>query len=129
MLFRSQVSDEFMLLRIKMMQKMAKKIRVLLPAAMLFSPGMKTRRKALDCMGLFRESLGRMSLKTRIASFMLILTGLVETLRLVFARIRGRESIIRQPSSRRVEYPLSALTVMNHYSKPVRITPLGMDNY
>ncbi|MFW5771591.1 MAG: B12-binding domain-containing radical SAM protein, partial [Spirochaetota bacterium] len=124
-----QFSDEFMLLRIKMMQKMAKKIGVLLPAAMLFSPGMNIRRKTFNCMSLFRESLGSMSLKTRVASSLLILAGLFEAIRLVFSRIRGRESIIRQPSTRRVEYPLSALTVMNQYNKPVRITPLGMDNF
>ncbi|PKL40562.1 MAG: radical SAM protein [Spirochaetae bacterium HGW-Spirochaetae-1] len=117
------VPDEFMLLRIKMMQKMAMNIRMILPASMVYSPNMRARRKARSVIKLYRESLGPLPFANRVLSGLLIISGLVETLRLAMARIRGGESIVRQPPSRRVEYPLSAVTIRHLHRKPVLITP------
>lgn len=95
-------TDEFMLLRISKMKRMAMNIRPTLLAALVFSPDRGARKKALSTMKLFHDTLGKPSWKDRIVSAVLVATGMIEFARIQAARLFGKESVIRQPPSRRV---------------------------
>ncbi len=119
----SPAPDEFMLLRIRKMERVARNIRLVLPAAFVFSPNMKARRKALRAMALCRATLGRLSMKDRLTSWVMVATGLVEQVRLWAGRLAGRESIVRQPSMRRTEFPISRVTVRQANRGPIVLLP------
>jgi len=112
-----------MLLRIRKMERVARNIRLVLPAAFVFSPNMKARRKALRAMALCRATLGRLSMKDRLTSWVMVATGLVEQVRLWAGRLAGRESIVRQPSMRRTEFPISRVTVRQANRGPIVLLP------
>lgn len=115
--------DEFMLLRIKKMEKIARNVRLVLPAAFVFSPNMKSRRKALRAMAIYRSTMGRLTLKERLVSGVMIVTGLVEQARLLAARLTGREHVVRQPSMRRTEYPINRVMVRQLKKGPLVLLP------
>jgi hypothetical protein len=96
--------DEFMRLRIGKMKRIAQQMRPILPAAWVFSPNTASRRKALETMRLFNETLGKPTFKDRIASLVILTTGTIEFLRIIGQHAMGREGIIRQPPCRRVDY-------------------------
>ncbi len=96
--------DEFMQLRINKIKKMACNMRPALMAAFVFSPNISARKKAIKTMRLFREILGKSSWKDSIASLVLVITGLIEFVRIKALKAFGREGIIRQPPMRRVTY-------------------------
>lgn len=98
-------ADGFMLLRIGKMRRMAKNIRPILPAALVYSPNSASRKKAREVMRMYRDVLGKPSLRDRLASAVLVCTGFVELVRILSCRAVGREGIVRQPPSRRQEYP------------------------
>jgi haloalkane dehalogenase len=97
-------ADRFMKARILMMSRMAANARPALWAAFVYAPNNAARRKALEAMRLYRKVLGRPKLSDRIAAAALVATGALEYARLLFSRLRGRESIVRQPPCRSVEY-------------------------
>ncbi len=96
--------DRFMKARILMMSRMAANARPALWAAFVYAPNHAARRKALEAMRLYREVLGKAKTSDRIAAAALVATGAVEYVRLIFSKLRGRESIVRQPPCRRTEY-------------------------
>ncbi|MCU0847694.1 MAG: radical SAM protein [Spirochaetes bacterium] len=98
------VDDEFMGLRIKMMRRIAKNLRPVLLAARVYAPNARARKKAAEISKKFISVLGKPDIGTRIASAVLVATAAVEFLKTALSRIMGRESVIYQPRSRRVEY-------------------------
>ena len=90
--------------RILMMSRMAANARPALWAAFVYAPNNAARRKALEAIRLYREVLGKPKTSDRIAAVALVATGAVEYARLLFSKLRGRESIVRQPPCRRMEY-------------------------
>jgi hypothetical protein len=97
--------DEYMKLRIDMMKRIASKARPVLLPAWAFAPTMKHRRKAREASWMFNEILGKPDFKTRVISVVLVLTGAVETVRILFSRMIGREGVVHQPASRITRYP------------------------
>ncbi len=100
----SPVTDDFMRARIVMMRNEALRYRPALFAAMLFSPTSITRRLSLDTIRLYNNTFGRPGLKDKIKSAVILVSACIESLRIIFSRIAGKEGIIRQPSLHRVEY-------------------------
>lgn len=96
--------DRFMKQRLLMMTRMAAIMRPALWAAWVYAPNDAARRKARTAMRLYREVLGPPKGRDIAAAAGLVATGAVEYARLLYSRLRGRESIVRQPPCRRTEY-------------------------
>jgi len=107
----SPVKDDFMRARIAMMRNEALRYRPALFAAMIFSPNSITRRLSLDTIRLYNNTFGRPDLKDKIKSAVILLSACIESLKIIFSRIAGREGIIRQPSLHRIEYPADTSAV------------------
>jgi hypothetical protein len=107
-------TDRFMKARILMMSRMAATMRPTLWATFVYAPNNAARRKALGAMRLYREVLGRPKAPDRIAAAALVATGAVEYARLLFSKLRGRESIVRQPPCRRTEYRHHDIIASDH---------------
>ena len=97
-------ADEYMQLRIQKMKKIAMKMRPVLLAAWVFSPNMASRRKARQTIRLFNDTFGKPKLRNRIASLVIVSSGMIEFLRIFGRRAMGHEGIIRQPPTKRVDY-------------------------
>lgn len=97
--------DEFMRSRIAMMRSEALRYRPVLFASLVFSPNRKSRRLSRDTIRMYGRAFGRPGLSDRLKSGVVVVSALIETARILFSRIRGREGIIRQPSLHRAEYP------------------------
>jgi hypothetical protein len=109
-------SDRFMKQRIRMMHRIALNYRPALLAARLYAPNAKARNKAAEVMRIYRETFGAPKLADRIQSIGLVVTGAVELARIWVSKLRGRESIVRQPPCKRTEYSHSK-TVVNEGSE------------
>lgn len=100
--------DEFMKLRIKMMRRIAYNIRPITLPAWFFSPNKKVREKAAEAIKLFSEILGKPDFKQRIISIFLIITGSVESVRILASKMIGREGVVHQPKCKVTHYPPKA---------------------
>lgn len=96
--------DRYMDLRIEVMRKEALRYRPVLYPAMIFSPNQKVRKKVYRIIRLYNETFGAPGIKDCMKSLILMFTAGMEGLRISIAKIRGREGIIRQPATHRVEY-------------------------
>lgn len=96
--------DRFMKQRIRMMRRIALTYRPALRAAWVFAPNRAARKKAAKVIRLYTETFGKPKLTDRVQSAGLVVTGAIELARLFAAKLRGRESIVRQPPCRRTEY-------------------------
>lgn len=98
------VRDEFMELRLDSMRKEALRYRPVLLPAMVFSPNNRTRKSVYRIIRLYNKTFGRPGAKDNLKSTVLLVSACLESLRVLFSKIIGRESVIRQPSVHRVEY-------------------------
>jgi len=96
--------DAYMTDRVRLQRERTREFRLILLSAWLFSPNNASRRKCLQLMQAHRRLFGRCSAREMIAMVVLSLTATVEFLRHLLANLNGRESLIRQPASRRLEY-------------------------
>jgi hypothetical protein len=96
--------DRYMLERIGFLRQRAREFRPILLSAWLFSPNRAARRKCRRLMEQHRRVFGRPSARERFGTGLLCATAAVEFLRHLLCRVFGREGIIRQPASRRIEY-------------------------
>jgi radical SAM superfamily enzyme YgiQ (UPF0313 family) len=96
--------DEYMELRIGIMKKEALRYRPVLYPAMIFSPNRSTRKKVYGTIRLYNETFGTPGFREIIKSVILVSGAALESLRILAAKIRGRESVIRQPATYRMEY-------------------------
>ncbi len=96
--------DEFMLLRIRKMERIAMNIRLILLPAFVFAPNLKARRKVRQVARLYRREMGSPGLKLVLMSSVLVVTGAIEQLRLLFNRFTGRESIVYNPPVKLTRY-------------------------
>ncbi|HOQ90113.1 MAG TPA: hypothetical protein PLX03_08250, partial [Candidatus Hydrogenedentes bacterium] len=101
---QSPAPDRFMRMRLLMSARMAARLRPALLPAWVFAPNRAARRKAAETMRLYRKALGRASLGDHLKGIALVFTGLAEWARLGWNRLRGRESIVRQPPCRITRY-------------------------
>ncbi len=115
--------DEFMLLRIKKMQRIAKALRPVLPAAFIFSPNSRARKKTAAVMKLYRNSLGPLSALEIIASAVVALSGIIEFARLQVAGLFGHETLVKQPPVKRTAYPDNLMVLNRHGSESVKLMP------
>jgi hypothetical protein len=93
-----------MLERIRFLRQRAMEFRPILLSAWLFSPNRAARRKCLRLMKRHRHLFGRPSPQERLVACLLSVTATVEFFRHLLCRAVGREAVIRQPASRRLEY-------------------------
>ena len=98
------IEDRHMIERIGLLRCRALEFRPILPGAWLFSPNQAARRKCLDLIKRHRHVLGPPAVRERFGAYLLGVTALVEFLRHLFCRSVGRETVVRQPPSRRLEY-------------------------
>ncbi len=96
--------DRYMRERIRFLRQRAREFRPILLAAWLFSPNRAARRRCLDLMKRHRGLFGRSSAREGFGACLLSVTGLFEFGRHLLARAVGREGVVRQPASRRLEY-------------------------
>jgi hypothetical protein len=96
--------DRYMLERIAFLRQRAREFRPILLSAWLFSPNRAARRKCRQLVERHRRVFGRASARERFATCLLSVTAAVEFLRYLLSRATGREDVIRQPPSRRLEY-------------------------
>lgn len=102
------VEDPFMEERIELLRRRALEFRPALPSAWLFGPNRASRRKCLELMRRYRRLFGRAPARDRVAGALLCVTAALEYVRHLCFRAAGREGIVRQPESRRIEYAGSA---------------------
>ena len=98
------MEDRYMLDRIRFLRHRAREFRPVLLSAWLFSPNHAARQKCLHLMKRHRHVLGRPSVRERAGAYLLSVTAAAEFLRHLLSRAIGRETVIRQPASRRLEY-------------------------
>jgi len=96
--------DEFMILRIRKMERIAMNIRPILLPAFVFGPNRNARKKVRETAVLYRKVLGPPGFKVLLMSSALVVTGVVEQVRLWINRLMGRESIVYNPRSKVTEY-------------------------
>ena len=99
--------DRYMNLRIEVMRKEALRYRPVLYPAMIFSPNHIVRKKVYRIIRLYHETFGAPGIRDMMKSFILVFTAGIEALRISIAKIRGREGIIRQPATHRLEFKKS----------------------
>ena len=104
-------TDRFMKQRIRMIRRIALTYRPALLAARIYAPNAKARKKAAETARLYRETFGAPKLADRVQSVGLALAGGLELARLWFSKLRGRESIVRQPPCKRTEYDRSTRVI------------------
>jgi hypothetical protein len=97
-------ADEFMNLRIEKMRQRALEFRPIMLSARIFSPNKGSRKKAAQVSALYKEVLGKPSLKERARSFALVCFATIEWFRIRVRRLFGKGEIVRQPPKRRMEY-------------------------
>jgi hypothetical protein len=93
-----------MLERIRFLRQRAMEFRPILLSAWLFSPNLAARRKCMDLITRHRRLFGRTSVLKRFGACLLSVTATFEFLRHLLCLTVGREAVIRQPPSRRLEY-------------------------
>ncbi|HOW82074.1 MAG TPA: radical SAM protein [Spirochaetota bacterium] len=113
--------DEFMKARIRMMRRLADNIRMILLPALVFAPNMNARRKAARTMELADRILGRPTMKQRLISCVLVATGTVEWIRILFSKLRGREGVVHQPRCRITTYNLLEKHVFDVEKETLRL--------
>jgi hypothetical protein len=96
--------DVFMQRRIAEMREFARRIRVFLLAAWVFSPNTAARQKAIRVMKRYDEVFGKASGKERLISIILVFFSGIEWVRHWFSRTFKRRPFARQPPSRRIAY-------------------------
>ena len=96
--------DRYMLDRIRFLRQRAMEFRPILLSAWMFSPNLAARKKCLEVMRRHRCLFGRASVLERFYACLLSATATVEFCRHLLCRAAGRETVIRQPVSRRLEY-------------------------
>jgi hypothetical protein len=99
-----QVEDRFMAERIRFLGQRAREFRPVLLSAWLFSPNPAARQRCMDLIAKHRRLFGRTSIRDRFVACLLSATATVEFMRHLLCRVAGRESMVRQPPSRRLEY-------------------------
>lgn len=99
-----QAEDRHMHGRIRLLRQRAMEFRPILLSAWLFSPNSASRRKCARLMRRHRDLFGRPTAKEGLGACLLSVTATVEFLRHLLNRAVGREGVIRQPASRRIEY-------------------------
>ena len=108
--------DEFMLSRIRMMQKITMTIRPILVPALVFAPNRAARRKARAAMKEYRIGIRTRALEAE-AHF--CRTGRHrggEWVRILASKLAGREGVVHQPSSKITRYPVKGTCVKQAYS-------------
>lgn len=120
--------DDFMLMRIKKMKKIARALRPVLASAFIFSPNMRSRKKALAVMNLYRNSLGPLTIPEIIASAVVAVSGTIEFARLGIAALFGHETLVRQPPVRRTAYPDNLMVLSTQTDEPVVLMPYHVDD-
>lgn len=103
--------DEFMKVRIKVMRKVASNVRLIVLPAWFFAPNKKVRKKAAEALKLFNEILGKPDFKQQALSLVLILTGMIENVRILFSKMIGREGVVHQPKCLITRYPEKEVTI------------------
>jgi hypothetical protein len=98
------LTDEFMRSRIEMMRNEALRYRPVLLAAMVFSPNRKTRRLSLETIRMYNELFGSPQPGDWIKSAVVLASACIESLKIVFSKLIGREGVIRQPALHRATY-------------------------
>ncbi|MCX6997454.1 MAG: hypothetical protein NTV49_10290, partial [Kiritimatiellaeota bacterium] len=98
------VEDRYMLERIRFLRQRATEFRPILLSAWLFSPNLAARRKCLGLITRHRRLFGRTTVLEKLAACLLSVTATFEFLRHLLCLTVGREAVIRQPPSRRLEY-------------------------
>ena len=93
-----------MLDRIGVLRHRAEEFRPILLSAWLFSPNREAREKCRHLMKRHHHLLGQPSALERFGAYLLTVTAMAERVRHLLWRAAGRETVIRQPSSRRLEY-------------------------
>jgi len=100
----SPVEDPYLEERIRFLGQRAREFRPILWSAWLFSPNRAARRKCRDLIAQYRRVFGPAPLRDNVAAGFLCATATIEFLRHLLWRAAGREGVIRQPPSRRMEY-------------------------
>ena len=117
--------DEFMLLRIRKMERIAMNIRPILLPALVFGPNRNARKKVRRTAALYRKVMGPPGLKVLLMSFALVVTGAVEQVRLWVNRFKGRESIVYNPRPKITEYRGNKeLEIKEEYCRFSEISPI-----
>jgi hypothetical protein len=96
--------DEFMLLRIRKLERIAMNIRPVLVPAFIFAPNSKARKKVRETSKIFRRVLGKPAFKIKLMSAALAVTATIEQLKLIASRLMGRECIIYNPPTKVTAY-------------------------
>jgi hypothetical protein len=99
--------DAFMQRRLDMMKRRALDCRPLLTAARVYAPGRELARRAAETRRLFAEEFGAPRADTLVKESVLVATGALERLRIGLARLSGRQDLIRNPPTRRIEYRMN----------------------
>jgi len=98
------VEDPYLRQRIALLRQRALEFRPILWSAWLFSPNRRARQKCLRLMERYRQVFGRPLARDRLKAGLLCVTATGEFARHLLARAAGREGLLRQPPSRRLEY-------------------------
>ncbi len=115
--------DEFMLLRIKKIQRIAKALRPVLAAAFIFSPNFSSRKKVIEVMKLYRKSLGPLSALEIITSAVVAMSGVIEFARLKLAGLFGHETLVKQPPVKRMAYPDNLMVLSKQTNESMLLMP------
>jgi hypothetical protein len=103
-----QVPDRFMELRRDKYRSMALYLRPLLLAGVLFAPNARARKRTRQLAHEYRRVFGPPPITDRLKSVGVVVTSLIELIRIrILARTNGGE-LVRQPRSRRVKYRTTA---------------------
>jgi len=97
--------DRFMKQRIRVMRRIAFTYRTALLAAWVFAPNRQARQRARNAINRYNQTFGKPKTTDRLKATALIATGAIELTRIYWAKLRGREGIVRQPPTKRTEYP------------------------
>lgn len=110
--------DKFMKARIAIMRNEALRYRPVLLAGMVFSPNRAARQEVRQTIRLYNKTFGKQRPGDTLKSGIVLVAACIESLRIIFSKIRGREGIIRQPSLHRAEYPGQKLTTSSATALP-----------
>lgn len=97
-------ADGYMKIRLDVMKSEALRYRPALYPAMIFSPNSSARKKVYRTIKHYNETFGRPGIGLKLKSLILLLSAVMESLRIRISEIRGREGLIRQPAVHRLEY-------------------------
>jgi hypothetical protein len=96
--------DPFLEQRVAMLRRRAEEFRPALRAAWAFAPNRRTRKACRKLIDAYAATMGPPRPIERAASSLLVVTASLEHVRHRLARLCGREDLVRQPPSRRIEY-------------------------